>query len=86
VVHLATDVAAEPSPARIGFVVGRMVGGAVVRNRVRRRLRHLVKDVMPRLPESSELVVRALPPAADSSSSALGAELVHLLDRVQRTA
>jgi ribonuclease P protein component len=30
---------------RVGFSVGRQVGGAVVRNRVRRRLRMIVRDL-----------------------------------------
>ena len=34
---------AEDGPARVGFTVSRQVGNAVERNRVRRRLRELVK-------------------------------------------
>jgi ribonuclease P protein component len=34
---------AEDGPARIGFTVSRQVGNAVVRNRVRRRLREMVR-------------------------------------------
>ena len=86
VVHLATDTGDAGAPARVGFVVGRAVGGAVVRNRVRRRLRHLSRVLVPRLPPSSELVVRALPPAAECESPDLGADLARLVDRVLRTA
>ena len=83
VVHLATSsVLPVGEPARVGFVVGRAVGGAVIRNRVRRRLRHLARVLVPRLPESSELVVRALPPAAGLSSAELGADLARCVDRV----
>ena len=32
----------EPGPPRVGLVVPRSVGSAVVRNRVKRRLRHAV--------------------------------------------
>ena len=39
VVHAGS--AADPADRRIGFVVGKSVGNAVVRNRCRRRLRHL---------------------------------------------
>ncbi|MFZ5851739.1 MAG: ribonuclease P protein component, partial [Actinomycetota bacterium] len=42
--HVPLREADDPAPAKAGFVVGRPVGGAVVRNLVRRRLRHLVRD------------------------------------------
>jgi ribonuclease P protein component len=56
-------------------VVSRAVGGAVVRNKVRRRLRHLVSERLAGLPPGSTLVVRALPQAARSSYAELGADL-----------
>ena len=52
------------SSPRVGFVVPRAVGPAVARNRVRRRLRHLLRDRLDRLPAGSRLVVRVLPAAA----------------------
>jgi ribonuclease P protein component len=76
----------EVAPPRVGLVVGRAVGNAVVRNQVKRRLRHLVREHLTLLPPSSELVVRALPPAAGRSSAELGAELARSLHRVTRTA
>ena len=51
-------------PSRAGFVVSRAVGNAVTRNRVRRRLRHLVAAVLPREAPAVDVVVRALPAAA----------------------
>ncbi|MGW5670584.1 ribonuclease P protein component [Micromonospora sp. NPDC003776] len=66
----------EPSaPSRAGFVVSKAVGNAVVRNKVRRRLRHLVRERLADLPAGSTLVVRALPPAAEASYARLGADL-----------
>jgi ribonuclease P protein component len=69
-------------PARVGFVVSRAVGGAVVRNRVRRRLRHLMRERLAGLPAASTLVVRANPPAAGASYDELRADLGRCLDRV----
>ncbi|MPZ94202.1 MAG: ribonuclease P protein component [Propionibacteriales bacterium] len=63
-VHLLVD-RDDPRP-RAGFVVSKGVGGSVVRNRVVRRLRHAVSELMPGLPDSARLVVRALPPAAEA--------------------
>jgi ribonuclease P protein component len=80
VVHLYAGTAAEPP--RIGFVVSRAVGNAVVRNRVKRRLRHLAREQVGALPDSAVVVVRALPAAAAASS----AELCGDLDRCLRRA
>ena len=70
------------TPVRVGFVVGRTVGPAVVRNRVRRRLRHLMAARLDRLPDGSLLVVRATPAASTATSADLGAALDRLLDRI----
>jgi ribonuclease P protein component len=75
----------RPGPARIGFVVGRSVGNAVVRHRVQRRLRHLCRERLSLLPTGSELVIRALPPSAHASYSELGTELDRCLHRTLRT-
>ncbi|WP_091199755.1 ribonuclease P protein component [Micromonospora narathiwatensis] len=72
----ARSVGAETSaPSRAGFVVSKAVGNAVVRNKVRRRLRHLVRERLGELPTGSTLVVRALPQAAEASYARLGADL-----------
>jgi ribonuclease P protein component len=60
--------------ARVGMVVPRAVGGAVVRNRVRRRLRALL---VPELLACAglDVVVVASPAAADRPSVELAADL-----------
>ena len=50
--------------AQVGFVVSKAVGNAVTRNRVKRRLRHLVAARLDAVPAYAQLVVRALPAAA----------------------
>ena len=69
-------------PARVGFVVSRAVGNAVVRNRVKRRLRHLAREHVSSLPGSCVLVVRALPAAGTAGAERLGADLEHCLARL----
>lgn len=69
------ETSGSSAPARAGFVVSRAVGGAVVRNRVRRRLRHLVRERLDALPAGATLVVRALPKAAETPYARLGADL-----------
>jgi ribonuclease P protein component len=63
------------APARAGFVVSKAVGNAVVRNKVRRRLRHLVRDRLAALPPASMLVIRAQPAAATAPGTVLAADL-----------
>ena len=55
---------ADAAPTLVGFVVGKTVGNAVTRNRVRRRLRHLAAAEVRRTTEPVSVVVRALPRAA----------------------
>lgn len=77
-VHLVPDDA-DPD-LRVGFVVSKAVGVAVVRNRVKRRLRHLVRERLGDLPRGL-LVVRAQPAAAQASYAELGRALDRCLQR-----
>lgn len=54
--------------------MSKAVGGAVVRNRVKRRLRHLSRPLVEAT-TGLQVVVRALPPAAAASSEALARDL-----------
>jgi ribonuclease P protein component len=65
----------DDEPARVGFIVSRAVGAAVVRNRVSRRLRHLARGRLGSLPRGSLLVLRANPRAATARQEDLAAEL-----------
>lgn len=47
-----------------GFAVSKAVGGAVIRNRVKRRLRAIMASLLPTLPAGTSVVVRALPRSA----------------------
>lgn len=85
VVHLARTDDERATP-KVGFVVGRTVGGAVVRHRVQRRLRHLMRVRLEVLPRGALLVVRALPAAAGATSATLGDDLDAALGRLQNTA
>lgn len=86
VLHLAVstqdDLAHGDSAAQVGFVVSKAVGSAVVRNLVKRRLRHLARERLSSLPGSAVLVVRALPASAAASYGALGADFDSALDRL----
>ena len=79
VVHvMATDPGTD---ARAGFIVGRSVGGSVVRHRVTRQLRHLMATQLDHLAPGTDVVIRALPRSAETSSREMSAELSTALGR-----
>jgi ribonuclease P protein component len=92
VVHVGTPEprrvdAPAPSPEvsgtpLVGLVVGRSVGGSVVRHRVSRRLRAVAADRLTLLPPGSGTVIRALPGAAEAPSVRLAADLDAALERL----
>ena len=82
VVHLNHAARTSMAPARVGFVVSKVVGGAVVRNRTKRRLRAFMAARLPGIPTGCDVVVRANPAAGDATSAQLGDELDRLLRQV----
>ncbi len=78
-VHVARP--ARVGPVKVGFVVGKQVGGAVVRNRTKRRLRALVRPLVPRLLPGTHVVVRANPAAAAAGTPAMAQDLLSALKR-----
>ncbi|WP_203804132.1 ribonuclease P protein component [Actinoplanes couchii] len=84
VVHLLIDEPACASTARAGFVVSKAVGNAVVRNKVRRRLRHLVRPLLADLPAGASLVVRALPAAAGAAYATMALDLESALTSARK--
>ncbi len=80
------EAPAADAPPLVGFIVARTVGNAVVRNAARRRLRHLMRPHLDRLPAGSLLVVRANPRAGTARPDELAADLESALDRLLRPA
>lgn len=83
-VLLAAGAVPEDAGPKVGFVVSRAVGSAVVRNRVKRRLRELMRGRLACLPPGCSLVVRAHPAAAGASQADLAADLDLVLGRLLR--
>ncbi len=73
-----TDADAD-RPARVGFVASSALGGAVVRNRVKRRLRAAVARRIDAVPAGVDLVVRANSAAAAASFGDLDADVERCL-------
>lgn len=70
-------------PGRVGFTVSKKVGNAVVRNRVRRRLREIVRRHKEWL-DARDLIVIVKPEAASADAAALAAQLASLVERIAR--
>jgi ribonuclease P protein component len=69
------------SPCRVGFIASRQIGGAVVRNRVRRRLREIVRQHQHELRHGFWIVLVARRDAADANYRALEHEWLRLARR-----
>ena len=70
--------------ARFGFIVSKKVGNAVRRNLVRRRLKAVCHDALVGGVRGVDVVVRALPGAADAEFGALRSEVLDALARRAR--
>ena len=78
----------ELASSRVGLAVPRAVGNAVVRNRLKRRLRELFRTRFRRAldeePGPCDLVIRARPGSGQRSQAELEAELLDLVERWKR--
>ncbi len=68
-------------PLRVGLVTSKRIGGAVVRNRIRRRLREIVRRHQHALEKGHWLVVIARPAAARADFATLQSEWLRLAER-----
>ena len=72
--HVVVSVVRRPSgapvgpdePTRFGFIVAKTVGNAVTRNTVRRRLKAIAHELLQQDPTGLDVVIRALPAAAQA--------------------
>jgi len=66
---------------RFGFSTSRKIGTAVVRNRVRRRLRVIVRNAIPRVEQGWDVLVVARPTCAGATYRELAGSIERLLGR-----
>lgn len=79
------ETGADALAARFGFTISRRVGNAVVRNRIRRRLREAVRIAAPgRANEGSDYVLIARRAALDLPFARLASDLADGIDRIER--
>jgi ribonuclease P protein component len=73
----------DRTETRIGLSTPRTLGGAVQRNRVRRRLRALIRERIGGIGPGWDLLLIARPAAGEASHADLGAAIDALLRRSQ---
>ena len=70
----------ELDHVRVGIICGKRVGGAVVRNRARRRLREATRSLLPRITPAWDILLVIRPPSAKATV----AEFVYALEELLR--
>jgi ribonuclease P protein component len=88
VLQAAPAPADQPPPlARVGFTVSKKVGNAVVRNRVRRRLREIARQVIPdQARPDLDYVLVGRQAALERDFAVMRQELVEALKRLKALA
>lgn len=68
--------------SRFGFSIKKALGGAVVRNRIRRRLREMVRCHRQEIPAGWDIVIHPKSKVATAEYAGLAEELVRLLKKL----
>jgi ribonuclease P protein component len=71
--------------SRFGISVKKALGGAVVRNRIKRRIREILRRNRTEIPTGWDIVIHPRSTVAQAAFAPLEAELVRLLRSVQNT-
>ena len=84
VLHANSTDARAGQPPRVGLVVSKAVGNAVVRNRAKRVLRALMSSRIDRLPQGVDVVIRVKTELPGTPTATLAQDLDRLLEMVMR--
>ena len=78
------------APTRFGFIITKRVGVAVVRNRLRRRLKAICRELLAAAPTGVDIVIRAHPEAVeldyDELRRRVRRQTISLVERLGATA
>ncbi len=64
VLYLKNDQSFQLEP-QIGLIVSKAIGGSVIRHSVARKLRHASRNLLPLMPQHSQLVIRVIGASED---------------------
>ncbi len=71
------------APSRVGVAAGKKLGGAVTRNRFKRKLREAVRLVYPNIQSGIDLILIARAPMAEATAAQILAALIETLQRAR---
>ena len=74
-------VSSKTKNIKVGLAVTKKVGHAVVRNRVRRRLREIIKKQVPNLKQNNNIIVVARDNITEASFEKLSNEFLKLIKK-----
>lgn len=69
----------EQSTIRIGISVSKKLGNAVTRNRIKRYIREAMREIIPQLHQSYDLVIIARKPTVEMGLDEIKKSLLHVL-------
>lgn len=84
--HFTVFLRANELPeSRFGVSIKKALGGAVVRNRIRRRLREIVRCHRSEIPAGWDIVIHPKSAVDQAPFAELAEELLRLLERAEQT-
>lgn len=81
--YRTADPAATMPTLRIGIAASKKIGNAVTRNRIRRRLKSIVRELEANVAPGTDVLINVRDAAATASSATLRAALTECLVRAQ---